>query len=118
MTRSEKTRTIGRVIGLFNQSGGRFLRRLPTTSTAASTDAPSTESNILNDVGTDDNTTTAARDGPATNSSYADAQSAVGTIATSVATAAGWEIVYDKNLIHRKVNNVFKTRKCRTLSSS
>ena len=114
MTRSEKTRTVGKVIGLFHQSGGRFLRRLPTTSTFTST-----ESNILNDVdGDNDTTTTTTMHDRIINSSYTDVQPAVGTITTSVATAAGWEIVYDKNLIHRKVNNVFKTRKSHALSSS
>ena len=118
MTRSEKTETIVMVIGLVHQSGGRFLRRLPTSASVKSTansttDTRSTEMNIEHGVdGDDDTKTDTAMDGSTTTdsimlSSSKNSQPAVATHGT----AAGWEIVNDHNIIHRKVNNVFKTRK-------
>ena len=126
MTKSEKTKTTAKVIGLVYQSGGRFLRRLSTSTVGSATGTNSTETSMENIFDVND-ATTATNMGLNTSADSAmfasctnpqSASTSAIPVASSFSFAAGWEIVHDKNLIHRKVNNVFKTRKNHSSSSS
>lgn len=132
MARYEKTCTITSVIQLVHKAGGRFLRRCLTSSSPefamadAAADTPPTETKMDEGDHNDDgdgagDATTAAASLTSPGTTTLKFLSTSGLSRRShrscfaPAPASGWEIVHDISIIHRKVNNVFKTRKSRGL---